>query len=406
MSAKRKAEEGAQAPKRPQSGYGQFFAEKRAEISSTLLKEGVVPAKIMTASAKRAGELWKALGAAKQQPYNEKSEKLTLAYKEELDAFKTANPDFKKIKKGKKGDKPPSRPPGAYAMWMGDNRAMLTEKIMKDHGVEKSKAFFMMYKEARPVYDALSAAEKEKCEQKAEEAKVKFQVENKEWKENRKDDAKGNKADEPKRPLGAYAQWVADNRPMLTEKVMKAHNVDKSKAFLMLYKEGRVVYDALPAAERKECEEKAEAAKVKFQEACKEWKAKSKDDGEKDEDDEDVEESDHDEEEGKAKDQTTKRQMVKAKAAEKPQTTPPSKQQLKPSDASASKKQKVGGSKEIQIDEKLVKEAEGLKLLAQLKNLAARPDIAASGKSHGDMLNALKTSEGLVNKAKAVLLGA
>merc|ERR1719424_2477423 len=127
----------------------------------------------MTSCQKRAGELWKALGAAKQQPYNQKSEKLTLAHKDELEAFKTANPDFKKIKKGKNADKPPSRPPGAYAMWMGDNRAMLTEKIMKDHGVEKSKAFFMMYKEARPVYDALSAAEKEKCEEKAEEAKVK-----------------------------------------------------------------------------------------------------------------------------------------------------------------------------------------------------------------------------------------
>jgi len=62
---------------------------------------------------------------------------------------------------------------------------------------------------------------------------------------------------------------------MLTEKVMKEHNVDKAKAFLMLYKESRSVYDALSAEEKKKCEEKAEAAKVKFQAEHKEWKLKN-----------------------------------------------------------------------------------------------------------------------------------
>ena len=55
---KRQAEVGPEPPKRPQSGYGLFFAEKRQGISATLLKEGATPAKIVTLSAKRAGVMW------------------------------------------------------------------------------------------------------------------------------------------------------------------------------------------------------------------------------------------------------------------------------------------------------------------------------------------------------------
>merc|ERR1711953_1059898 len=93
--------------------------------------------------------------------------------------------------------------------------------------------------------------------------------------------------------------WLADNRPMLTEKVMKEHNVEKSKAFLMLYKESRSVYDSLSATEKKKCEEKAEAAKVKYQAEHKEWKLRNKTakvEEAEEENDEDGEEEDEEEE--------------------------------------------------------------------------------------------------------------
>jgi hypothetical protein len=190
-----------EAPKRPQSGYGQFFAEKRSEISATLLKEGLEAKKILTASAKRAGEMWKALGAAKQASYKEKSEKLVLAWRKELEAFKTANPDYQKVKKLKKEDKPPTRPAGGYSMvkkaykevrpptrpaggysmWLGANRAMLLKKIMKEHKVERGKAFLLLYKEGKLVYDALSAEEKKQWVKNSEVAKLKFQEDMKEW---------------------------------------------------------------------------------------------------------------------------------------------------------------------------------------------------------------------------------
>jgi hypothetical protein len=289
--SKRKAEVGVEAPKRPQSVFGQFFAEKRSEISATLLKEGLEAKKILTASAKRAGEMWKALGAAKQASYKEKSEKLVLAWRKELEAFKTANPDYQKVKKLKKEDKPPTRPAGGYSMvkkaykevrpptrpaggysmWLGANRAMLLKKIMKEHKVERGKAFLLLYKEGKLVYDALSAEEKKQWVKNSEVAKLKFQEDMKEWKENRKGK---NKGEGPKRPRKAYPQWLQDNRPMLIEKVMKQFSVDKSQAFLMLYKEARPVYDALPAAEKKKREHQATAAKKKFQAACKARKEK------------------------------------------------------------------------------------------------------------------------------------
>ena len=275
--ASRQAKMSAVPLKRSKSAYSLFFAEKREEIFAMLSNEGVEKAKLVAASSKRAGNMWKALGEAKQKPYYEKAAKLMDAYTQEMEAFKTVKPDFKKLTKAKKGeDKLPVRPAGAYGMWMADNRTMLMELVMKNHSVDKSKAFVMLYHEGKPIYEALPPAEKKMFLEKAEAAKAKFQAEFKIWKEKHKENKKGGSSDVPKRPLGAYAQWIADNRPMLTEKVMAKHGVDKSKAFLMLYKEGRPFYDALPAEDRKKCEGLAEAAKVKFQAANKNWKEKNK----------------------------------------------------------------------------------------------------------------------------------
>lgn len=56
------------------------------------------------------------------------------------------------------------------------------------------------------------------------------------------------------------------------------------------------------------------------------------------------------------------------------------------------------------IDAALLKEAERLKLDGPLRNLMSRPEVVGSGKSHKQMLEALQSSGGLVNKAKTVLL--
>merc|ERR1712187_295655 len=61
---------------------------------------------------------------------------------------------------------------------------------------------------------------------------------------------------------------------------------------------------------------------------------------------------------------------------------------------------------ELPIPAAVLKEAEALNMVGQLKNLMARADVMASGKSPQQMLGALQECKGLVNKAKARLCGA
>jgi len=57
------------------------------------------------------------------------------------------------------------------------------------------------------------------------------------------------------------------------------------------------------------------------------------------------------------------------------------------------------------LDESVVAEADKAELLGQLRNLAGRPDVRALGKTDAELLDALKSSGGMVNAAKRVLLG-
>ena len=142
----------------------------------------------------------------------------------------------------------------------------------------------MLYKEGKPLYDALPDKEKQRFEDQTKKAIAEWKETMQEWKDEQKlkggdeqtKTAKKDASGMPKRPLGAFPQWIADNRKMLTEKIMKEHAVKKSKVFLMLYKEAKPVYEALTAAEKNKCEDQAKAAKEKFQAEVKEWKEKSK----------------------------------------------------------------------------------------------------------------------------------
>lgn len=56
------------------------------------------------------------------------------------------------------------------------------------------------------------------------------------------------------------------------------------------------------------------------------------------------------------------------------------------------------------LDEKTIEEAGKVDMLAQLRNLATRPEVLALGKSAEELLGALKASNGMVNAAKRKLL--
>ena len=59
---------------------------------------------------------------------------------------------------------------------------------------------------------------------------------------------------------------------------------------------------------------------------------------------------------------------------------------------------------EVAIDTDVLTEAGKVGLEAMLRNLAARAEVAATGKSSRELFDALKTSGGLVNAAKRALI--
>merc|ERR1719226_244016 len=91
-----------------------------------------------------------------------------------------------------------------------------------------------------------------------------------------------------------------------------------------------------------------------------------------------------------------KAKEAKGKEAKKPSTTPAS-------DVKRPKKVAKTEPAPPQIDADVLAEAAKLGYEGVLKNLAARPEVAASGKSHRALLDALEASQGLVNPAKRAL---
>jgi len=78
------------APKKPSGGgYGRFLGEKRNEIRA-LLPAGHNP---ITDVAKKAGEMFKALGEADRKKYDDMFKEAMQAYKKAMAEFKDANPD-------------------------------------------------------------------------------------------------------------------------------------------------------------------------------------------------------------------------------------------------------------------------------------------------------------------------
>jgi hypothetical protein len=187
----------------------------------------------------------------------------------------------------------------------------------------------------------------------------------------------------PKKPVGgAYGVYLAENRAKIAESLPKDHKItDVAKAAGDQWK--NLSEDAKRPYEAKYVQKKGE-----YEKAFAEYKAANPD----------VEEPAEAKNDAKAA-KSLLRKSVGAKRRANTDTTSPSAKRGRVSKKGAS-------SKEAEIDADVLKEAERLSFVSQIKNLAARPDVISSGKSQKDMLDALKTSDGLVNKAKSLLLTA
>jgi len=289
----------------------------------------------------------------------------------------------------------PKKPASGYFIYVNATR----EKVQVELG---QKSFGAVTKLQADRWKSMPANEKATYEKEAAERKSKYEKDVAAFKEKggvmgaarkEKKDLKSAKADKkakkeantasgcPKRPAGGgYGCYMSKNRAEISKSLPAGSKItDVSKAAGDKWK-------ALSDAAKKPYEDEYKKLKEKYDVDFKAWK-ESQADGDAEEGDEGDEGEDDEDKKGAAK--------KRASAAE----SPPAKK--------AKAKAKPRGAKESPgpvIDPKLMEQATALKFDGGLKNLAAREELSSI--SHDKMLAALKQAGGLVNKAKAALLGA
>merc|ERR1711933_478207 len=193
-----------------------------------------------------------------------------------------------------------------------------------------------------------------------------------------------------KKPQTAYWLWLGENRERIATMLGTSKPTEVSKKAGEMWKAltdgDRQPYERR-AKEQKDAYDKylasdEGAAKLKaFKDATKAAKDQFKS---KDADKEDDEEEDDD--------APSPRKRAKSAGLS---AAPPSKR---------GRGAKSSAQEQPIIPADVLKNAEGLNMVDQLRNLMARADVVASGKSPQEMLGALQASFGLVHKARAKLV--
>lgn len=275
----------------------------------------------------------------------------------------------------------PKRPQTAYWLYLEEHRA----DIVKELGTAKGPA---VAKAAGEKWKNLAEAAKKPFEERAAALKIEhdkaveaFKAQGGVMARKRKDsEGPATKKDPsaPKRPAGGgYGIYLAEVREEVAKSLPAGHKItDVSKAVGAKWK-------ALTDAERKPYEEKYAAKRQEYEAALAEWKASGGADQEGDAD---------------------AQEAGEAGAAPKP----PAKSgggAAKGEAPAAKRGRKVATPQGPALEEKVLQRARELGMEDPLRNLAGRREVASLGLPGQKLLDALQKSCGLVNKAKAALLG-
>jgi len=308
----------------------------------------------------------------------------------------------------------PKKAPSGYFLYTNATR----EAAQKETGSTK---FADVAKFQGDRWKTMPAEEKAKYEKQAADAKAQYAKDLAAFKEaggvagqrrQEKKDAKQAKADKvakkeanvgkPKTPAGGgYGVYVKKNREEIVKSLPPGHKCTEiSKAAGERWK-------ALSEEDRKPYEAEYQKLKVQYQTELKAWKEEKGISADaKDDDEEEEEEEKNSPQKADAKKVSPKKASPKKRAAgdakEKKPESPPAK---KAKVAGKGKKQEASGT-ESKIPAEIIEQAKKAKLDGALTNLASRKDIADKNISADKMLDALQKSGGLVNKARAALLGA
>jgi len=314
------------------------------------------------------------------------------------------------------------KPTSAYWLWLADNRKRVEDVCGSRNGPVVAKKAGEMWKaltdterqpyerkakEQKDAYDAfvatdagkkaLSEKKLAKAEAMAEQTKKEDEKAEKVAAKEEKKNERASKAavksiekdDSLKKPQSAYWLWLADNRERIMAMIGTGKGSDVAKKAGEMWK-------AFSESERQPYEKKAKEQKDAYDKfiASDEGAAKLKA---------------FKEAQQAAKDQFKPKAEAEADENGEEESPPQKKRGATEEGAPPSKRgrgAKTSMPEGPKVPEDVLKEAESMQMDGQLKNLMSRADVVSSGKSPKQMLAALQESGGLVNRAKAALLGA
>jgi len=209
----------------------------------------------------------------------------------------------------------------------------------------------------------------------------------------------------PKKPMTPYFAFSQD--PAQREKATAALKEAGSEASQkQLASKLAEMWKAASAEEKKPFEEKHREAQKEFLEKQKQWQATPEFAEIEAAAKKQAEQQKEEGQEASTPSKGAKRSRSAAKAASPKEE---SKNSAQPSPGGVTKRAKrAPPTKEDQvtIDADVLADASKACLEGMLRNLAARPEVVASGKSSREIFKALQASGGLVNSAKRALVGA
>lgn len=281
---------------------------------------------------------------------------------------------------------------GAYGTFMNEKR----EEFKKQAAAAGDKTFGGPAKLASAAWKAKSDAEKAPYQKRYEEAKAKWDA----YKDSddyvapekkAKKEEKGKKdKDAPKRPAGgAYGAFMNEKRAEFQQKAKESGDT----SFAGPTKLGSAAWKAMGEEEKAKYEAKYQAAKAKYEEDLAAYKASKSEETASS-----PEKASPGKSPAKAKAAKASPKAEKAAGKRKAEASPTQPAQKKGRPAK-------GPAAALGLSEDVLKMADGMGLRSGLENLAGRKDVADKRFEGSKLLEALQAADGLVNKAKAALLG-
>jgi hypothetical protein len=287
---------------------------------------------------------------------------------------------------------------GAFGVFASEKRPDFTKACAG----QKASAVAKM---AGEEWKKISEADKSAYQKKYEMAKTQFEKDMAAFLENGGEKSKGARAlrsekkamkegtvkkirdaEAPKKPAGgAYGRFLAENREEIKKMLPAEHKITD------VTKKAGGMWKVLPAPEKEKYEAMYKTAKEKYDEEFAEYKANKK-----------AEEPT----EGKSSEEATEQNTSKKRNLGRGKSATPEKSARPVKRGRAVATPMSVGKHGVHLDETILGKASTAGVESQLRNLAMRPDVVASGKGSEELLKALEVSGGFVQQARRALCGA